>query len=186
MTEESKQIEVIETPSETLSPAKIVENELAQVSADVAAAKTEEELKQAVNMFNVNNVKTNILRINKINEMLSKTYDRIEDRLDKHGDEFTNKDYLDVATALSNQLEKSQKVIDKVDEKPLIQINTVKNEVNINTQDQESKERVINAVKYILANAGKLQETPVEQEEVIDAEVTDVIVDEATGDDNND
>lgn len=110
-----------------------------------------EELKNIINLFNLNIKKKDILRASKLNDLQDKTLDQISERIEKTPDLFSNKDLLDYYKVIQETLNKSDTNVDNL---PNIQIN--QNIVNMTpTIDRESKERVIQAVKEILAKSAE-------------------------------
>lgn len=106
-----------------------------------------EELKNIINLFNINIKKKDILRASKLNDLQDKTLEQIAERIEKTPDLFSNKDLLDYYKVMQDTLNKADTSTDNL---PNIQIN--QNIVNMTpTIDRESKERVIQAVKEILA-----------------------------------
>ena len=74
----------------------------------------------------------------------------MEARIVQRGDQFSNKDLLDYANSITSHLEKAQKQISGVDDIPIIQFNQQNNTVIMDSLDNESQQRVEEAVKAIL------------------------------------
>ena len=113
-----------------------------------------DEIKNLTKLFNINLVKKNMIRVSKESELLDLIIEQASSRFKKRPDEISNKDLLDYLNAIQTSVEKSNKVINSIDETPMIQItqNTNKVDINMNSPelDRESREKVLNVVKYIL------------------------------------
>lgn len=113
-----------------------------------------DKLKDLTTLFNVNTQKRNVLRIMKMNELLDKVTDKVMERFEKTPHNFTNDDLLKYMQATENSIEKANKNLNMVEDTPAIQL-TQNNQVNINVEnnlDRESREKVLDAVKAILAS----------------------------------
>lgn len=161
----------------TLKPEEIVNKECDNVVDNIIKIQNPEDLKRELELFNLNQSKKNILRVVKMNELLDKVQDQAIERIDKNPDEFSNVDLMNYMKVASDQIDKSQKIIDKIEEKPLIQINNTKNDININIEENQlSKESKIKVVEAIDALTKLFQEEVVENTteqdyEIIDAEI---------------
>jgi hypothetical protein len=126
------------------------------IVADIMATDDPENIKQLITDFNITQSKKNILRILKLNNLLDLVTEETLKRYKKCPDEVSNKELTDCMTVVSEQLEHSQKIVDSITEKPAIQVNQQKNEVNINvapTLTKDQKENVIDIVTKILSSA---------------------------------
>ena len=111
-----------------------------------------DKTKRLINLFNLNFAKKNALRLDSISELIDDVIEKIGQRLQLRPDEFSNKDLIDYLNALYQAAEKSNKVVDGVDEIPAITFNQ-QNNVVVNTVDslsRESKQRIAAAVAAIL------------------------------------
>lgn len=129
-----------------------------------------DRVKSLTTLFNLNQAKKNVLRIIKLNSLLDKVSNQMIERFEKKPGEFSNGDLLEYLTVTQSAIDRAQKSLDLVDDTPAIQLQQ-NNQVNINlgdSLDRESKERVTDAVKAILA---RIKSTPIElaEDEVIDA-----------------
>ena len=106
-----------------------------------------DKIKELTHLFNLNQVKKNTLRLNKLNNVLDIITDKIADRINQHSDTFTNKDLLDYLQVVQNTIDKANKSINMLDDTPTI----VLNQVNIgDTLNRESRQKIAEAVKNIL------------------------------------
>ena len=74
-------------------------------------------------------------------------------RAEKHPGEFSNKELSDFMKVAQDQIMQSQKVIETLGEKPVMQITNQKNEVNIAIDSglsRESKNKVIDIVRALV------------------------------------
>lgn len=123
-----------------------------------------DNMKNIVELFNLNIQKKNIIRINKLNTLQDKVYNQIEQRIEKHPDNFSNKDLLDYFKTIQDTISKSDVSTENI-KQPTIQINQ---QNNINIQDRlssESKRKVRDAVKSII---DKYKELNIEEENISD------------------
>ena len=130
-----------------------LEKETTEVVNKIVKADSIDELKTYTDMFSLNMAKKNAVRVAKLQNLLDKVNDQAIDRFEKHPGEFSNKEVLDYMKAVQDQINSAQTSIKELDEKPMIQVNNQKNEVNINVDgglSRESKTRVLDAVKALL------------------------------------
>lgn len=121
-------------------------------------ASNKDELKKQIELFDINQSKKNALRIAKLEQLQAKVENQMIDRFDKRPDQMSNKELLDYLTVISAQIDKSQKTVDAIETKELMQqvaanSGGTTNEVNINlgtTLSKDSKDNVVGAIKDIL------------------------------------
>ena len=141
-----------------------------QIVNKIIKAPTQKDLQEQFDLFNINQSKKNALRIIKLNSLLDKVEDQAIERFEKRPDQVSNKELLDYMQVVASQIDRSQKVIDTLKDKPMIKVNNQKNEVNINIGtelNRDSKERVMDAIQVLLKQLNK--EQPAEQD-VIEAD----------------
>ena len=148
----------IDEEKDELLPAELdtlpLEKETAEVLHDIVSSQSVAELKSYTDMFSLNMAKKNAIRIAKLQNLLDKVNDQAIDRFDKHPDEFSNKEIIDYMKAVQDQINSSQKTIEDIGTKPMIQVNNQKNEVNINVDgglSKESQSRVLDAINALLS-----------------------------------
>ena len=155
-----------------------------QVVKDIVAAPNKEELEKQFQLFNMNQVKKNALRIIKLNDLLTKVEDQALERFEKRPDQVSNKELLDYMNAVSNQIEKAQNFSKETlsTEVGGIKIKQEKTEVNINVApvlNRNEKDRVVDVISVLLNQMKKPQsranDDVVEVEEVsyVDAETVE-------------
>ena len=155
-----------------------------QVVKDIVAAPNKEELEKQFQLFNMNQVKKNALRIIKLNDLLTKVEDQALERFEKRPDQVSNKELLDYMNAVSNQIEKAQKFSKETlsTEVGGIKIKQEKTEVNINVApvlNRNEKDRVVDVISILLNQMKKPQSranddvVEVEEASYVDAETVE-------------
>lgn len=129
-----------------------------------------DEVKNIIDIFNLNLKKKNVIRTAKLSELQDKISDQMEQRIEKNADAFSNKDLLDYFRTIQETVNKSDT---SSEVKIPVQIN--QQQINLNMQNElnrESKEKVIAAIRSILEKSDKT-DTPLnfENDEVIDVEL---------------
>lgn len=137
-----------------LIDSALLEESSNKIVNDIIKTDNVDELKNLTKMFNINQAKKNAVRVVKLNSLLDMVNDQAIERITKRPYEVTNKELLDYMQVVSTQVEKSQKIIDRIDEAPMIQFNQQNNSINVNVGNdalgRDSKERVIEAVTNLL------------------------------------
>ena len=163
MIEEKEELKNEELPADELLPAELdllpLEQETDEVLHEIVKAESVDELKGYTAKFNLNMAKKNAVRIAKLQNLLDSVNDQAIKRFTNQPGEFSNKEILDYMKAVQDQINSSQQALDEAGDKPMIQINNHKNEVNINVenpalQSRESRERVVHAVDGLLQQMG--------------------------------
>ena len=155
-----------------------------QVVKDIVAAPNKEELEKQFQLFNMNQVKKNALRIIKLNDLLTKVEDQALERFEKRPDQVSNKELLDYMNAVSNQIEKAQNFSKETlsTEVGGIKIKQEKTEVNINVApvlNRNEKDRVVDVISILLNQMKKPQSrandevVEVEESSYVDAETVE-------------
>lgn len=155
-----------------------------QVVKDIVAAPNKEELEKQFQLFNMNQVKKNALRIIKLNDLLTKVEDQALERFEKRPDQVSNKELLDYMNAVSNQIEKAQNFSKETlsTEVGGIKIKQEKTEVNINVApvlNRNEKDRVVDVISILLNQMKKPQSrandevVEVEEAAYVDAETVE-------------
>ena len=155
-----------------------------QVVKDIVAAPNKEELEKQFQLFNMNQVKKNALRIIKLNNLLTKVEDQALERFEKRPDQVSNKELLDYMNAVSNQIEKAQNFSKETLSTEIggIKIKQEKTEVNINVApvlNRNEKDRVVDVISILLNQMKKPQSrandevVEVEEASYVDAETVE-------------
>lgn len=116
------------------------------------------DLKDLTQLFNFNQAKKNLLRLQKLSILNDDVVSKIERRLQERPDDFSNKDLLDYLQVINNVLDKQSKSQDDVLDKPMITYQQ-NNQVNVNIANdltRESRDKITDLISEIL-NSGNLE-----------------------------
>lgn len=131
------------------------ENELVEVeqslSERILDENNPEELKELIDLFNLNLKKKNIIRSEMLSDVQDKIVDQMSKRIENRPDEFSNADLLNYHKVVQDTLQKTDNNIDDIDV-PQIQINQQFNVNNADTDsfDKESRKKILSIVQTIL------------------------------------
>lgn len=179
-----------QTSSESGALTLINANDLNQESLtlinQIIAEKDIEKTKDLTHLFNINQNKKTMIRIDKLSGLQDNLVDQFVRRIEERPDEISNKELMDGIKIVQDIIERGQKQVESVEQTPLIQFNQQNNSVNIGEGgaqlNKESRDRVKNAV---LALLGGLKNQPV-ADEVVDTQVVDITENEEIGDETDD
>lgn len=163
-----KSITVLEKNTNTLVTDIIKENDV-------------DSLKNLVHLFNIAAVKKDVIRSHKLDSLLDNIGEQMAKRFKDHPDEFSNDELLDYMDVTQKAMDRAHQNMSQIDDTPLIQLNQQNNAVNINVTnglDREAKNRVIEAVKAILATDTKSKEKT-SSSSVIDVTATSTEADDS-------
>lgn len=146
-------------------PVAHLAKESSELTDLIIAEKDPSKLQDLTNLFKQNQLKKNLLRTNKLNNLLELIDDEMVMRVATNPEAISDRDLLNYMNATQQSIQNSFDTFEKL---PVIQVNNVENNVNINNDklSKESREVVINKVNEILA---QLKGEP----KVIDVEVDD-------------
>ena len=167
-----------------------IDTEITGLASQVLAESDPEKAKQLIALFNWNISKKNTARILKMNDLYDEVTDQMVLRFKTKADQFSNSDLLDYMKAVQGAIDTSAKNLSQVEEPPTIvhQNNTQINVNVVDTMDRESRDRILSAIQATLKLAQQPQpintesqviEVPVEVQEVIEVEATEVVADNA-------
>lgn len=131
------------------------ENELVEVeqslSERILDENNPEELKELIDLFNLNLKKKNIIRSEMLSDVQDKIVDQMSKRIENRPDEFSNADLLNYHKVVQDTLQKTDNNIDDINV-PQIQINQQFNVNNADTDsfDKESRKKILSIVQTIL------------------------------------
>jgi hypothetical protein len=159
------------TEHSSLVPATIELNEEAKALIEqIIAEKDEQKSRDLTQLFNANQNKKTMIRVNKLSDLLDTITDQALVRFTSRPDEISNKELFDGLKVVQDLIERGQKQVSGTNETPLIQVNQQTNEVNIgdtaSNLNRDSRERVKAAVLGILSsiNTATSDTTPIEVE----------------------
>lgn len=175
-------VETTEKATAELVPAKppsLNEESLALIE-QIIAATDEQQTRDLTQLFNANQNKKTMVRVNKLSDLLDTITDQALARFTARPDEISNKELFDGLKVVQDLIERGQKQVSCAGETPLIQVNQQTNEVNIggtvSNLNRDSRERVKSAVLNLLSSittASPSTIVEVEPEETTDEETND-------------
>lgn len=144
-----------------------------------------EKTKDLTHLFNINQNKKTMIRIDKLSGLQDHLVDQFARRIAERPDEISNKELMDGIRIVQDIIERGQKQVEGVNQTPLIQFNQQNNSVNIGETgpqlNKESRDRVKNAVLSLLSGLNK----PVSSDVIVDTPL-EVSESEEVGDETND
>ena len=149
----------------------------------IIAETDDQKARDLTYLFNANQNKKTMVRVNKLSDLLDTITDQALVRFTSRPDEISNKELFDGLKIVQDLIERGQKQVSGAGETPLIQVNQQNNEVTIggapSNLSRDSRERVKSAVMGLLNSltAAAPEQTPV------DAEIVDLV--DTTEEDNN-
>ena len=177
--------EIPQSPSTalTLVNAEDLNRESLTLINQIIAESDIEKTKDLTHLFNINQNKKTMIRIDKLSGLQDNLVDQFAKRISERPDEISNKELMDGIRIVQDIIERGQKQVEGVNQTPLIQFNQQNNSVNIGDGapqlNKESRDRVKNAVLSLLSGLNR----PTPTEDFV--EVQPPIIEE-TGDDEND
>lgn len=165
------------------APADLNAESLALIN-QIIAETDEQKSRDLTHLFNANQNKKTMVRVNKLSDLLDTITDQALARFTARPDEISNKELFDGLKVVQDLIERGQKQVSGAGEVPLIQVNQQNNEVTIGgaggNLSRDSRERVKSAVLGLLESITTSPATP-DTKEVVDAEVVDVVEESSDG-----
>ena len=154
--------------------SKNLNEESKAIIEQIIAEKDEQKVRDLTQLFNTNQNKKTMARVDKLSELLDTITDQALVRLTSRPDEISNKELFDGLKVVQDLIERGQRQVSGAGETPLIQVNQQTNEVNIggaaSNLNRDSRERVKAAVASLLDSITKNKaETPM----VVEADFED-------------
>lgn len=178
--------EVVTEEAETAlvqAPVNLNEESLALIS-QIIAERDEQKTRDLTHLFNANQNKKTMVRVNKLSDLLDTITDQALARFTTRPDEISNKELFDGLKVVQDLIERGQKQVSGAGEMPLIQVNQQNNEVNIGNSPQalsrDSRERVKSAVMGLLESIATT--VPVQADAIV-VEPEEVFEEEENSDD---
>lgn len=128
-----------------------------------------DDLKDIVDIFNINLKKRDLIRNSKLSEAQDKIVNQIISRVEDRPDNFSNDDLLKYYKTVQETLSKTNTSLDDV-KAPAIQVNQQINVVN-DEFDRESRKRIVDTVNKILQLS---KESSKEIDEIVEVEEGDL------------
>lgn len=140
-------------------------NEESKMLIEQLIAETDEQkTKNLTDLFNANQNKKTMVRVNKLSDLLDTITDQALARFSARPDEISNKELFDGLKVVQDLIERGQKQVSGVGGTPLIQFNQQNNEVNLDSKQsslsRDSRERVKNTVLNLLNSIVTAQDSP--------------------------
>jgi hypothetical protein len=176
--------ETPQSPSTALAPinAEDLNKESLTLINQIIAESDIEKTKDLTHLFNINQNKKTMIRIDKLSGLQDNLVDQFARRIAERPDEISNKELMDGIRIVQDIIERGQKQVEGVNQTPLIQFNQQNNSVNIGEGgpqlSKESRDRVKNAVLGLLSGLNKAPTDPMDSPIIIETD--------ETGDNNND
>jgi hypothetical protein len=137
----------------------------------IIAETDEKKSRELTHLFNANQNKKTMVRVNKLSDLLDTITDQALTRFTARPDGISNKELFDGLKIVQDLIERGQKQVSGAGETPLIQINQQNNEVNVvnsaSTLNRDSRERVKSAVLDILNSINTKQLEAPEEDDII-------------------
>ena len=133
-----------------------INGQLADLTQQIIDEEDPNKAKGLVEQFNWSIARKNALRILKLYGLFDSISEEMIKRFEKNPGNFANNELIDYLTTVQAAIEKSSKVMKSTEEPQLIQIKQ-DNNINVNILDnfdRDSKERIADAIKSILSQAG--------------------------------
>lgn len=171
MSDNLKDLDVIENSTEIIPQAVNLNAESLALINQIIAETDEQKTRDLTSLFNTNQNKKTMVRVNKLSDLLDTITDQALTRFTTRPDEISNKELFDGLKIVQDLIERGQKQVSGVGETPLIQVNQQTNEVNIggktSTLSRDSRERVKAAVLGLLDNITAQQPVVTEEDNII-------------------
>lgn len=139
----------------------------------IIAETDEQRSRELTHLFNANQNKKTMVRVNKLSDLLDTITDQALARFTARPDEISNKELFDGLKVVQDLIERGQKQVSGAGETPLIQFNQQNNEVNLgettSTLNRDSRERVKTAVMGLL---NSLTQIPAQDSTVVEDVIT--------------
>lgn len=153
-TDFSIEADVTETGLVTTDGRIKLNEESAALIEKIIAETDEQKAKDLTQLFNANQNKKTMVRVNKLSDLLDTITDQAITRFTARPDEISNKELFDGLKIVQDLIERGQKQVSNAGEAPLIQFNQQNNEVNLDGHasnlNRDSRERVKSAVLSLI------------------------------------
>jgi hypothetical protein len=155
-----------------LPTVKSLSEESQVIIEQIIAETDEQKARDLTQLFNTNQNKKTMVRVNKLNDLLDTITDQALTRFTSKPDEISNKELFDGLKIVQDLIERGQKQVVGTGETPLIQVNQQTNEVNIggssSNLSRDSRERVKNAVLGLLSSLPAVAATAVDSTNLVE------------------
>ena len=139
----------------------------------IIAAEDIDKTKDLTYLFNVNQNKKTMVRIDSLSNLQDKLVGLLSSRVTERPDEMSNQEVMQALKVVQDIIERGTKQITGQNEQPLIQINQQTNSVNVGDEaaglNRDSRDKVRRAIMSILDN---VKDTANTDTEIIEADAT--------------
>lgn len=165
-------LEVIDEIADTCEPTadlaiigkQSLNEESKALLSQIITETDEQKVRDLTHLFNANQNKKTMARVNKLSDLLDTITDQALERFTARPDEISNKELFDGLKVVQDLIERGQKQVSGAGETPLIQINQQNNELNVGNPagnlSRDSRERVKAAVLGLLDSINKQPSAP--------------------------
>ena len=171
-----EEADTTETGLTTVPTVDLNQESLALIS-QIIAETDEQKTRDLTQLFNANQNKKTMVRVNKLSDLLDTITDQALARFTARPDEISNKELFDGLKVVQDLIERGQKQVSGAGEIPLIQVNQQNNEVTIggspSNLSRDSRERVKSAVLGFLESIANTAATPTD-ENIIEVDPVEV------------
>lgn len=139
----------------------------------IIAAEDIDKTKDLTYLFNINQNKKTMVRIDSLSNLQDKLVGLLSNRVTERPDEMSNQEVMQALKVVQDIIERGTKQITGQNEQPLIQINQQTNSVNVGDEaaglNRDSRDKVKRAIMSILDNVKDVTDT---NTEIIEADAT--------------
>ena len=139
----------------------------------IIAAEDIDKTKDLTYLFNINQNKKTMVRIDSLSNLQDKLVGLLSNRVTERPDEMSNQEVMQALKVVQDIIERGTKQITGQNEQPLIQINQQTNSVNVGDEaaglNRDSRDKVKRAIMSILDNVKDATDT---NAEIIEADAT--------------
>ena len=139
----------------------------------IIAAEDIDKTKDLTYLFNINQNKKTMVRIDSLSNLQDKLVGLLSNRVTERPDEMSNQEVMQALKVVQDIIERGTKQITGQNEQPLIQINQQTNSVNVGDEaaglNRDSRDKVKRAIMSILDNVKDVTDT---NAKIIEADAT--------------
>ena len=144
-----------------MADRQLLESSSEEVVSKLIESQDADEIQRLTQLFNVNQLKKDALRVLKLNDILDKLDDQVAERVEKYPDQFSNADLLNYVNAVQQNISKSAQSVGTLNQTPLIQFNQQNNiSVEGTELNRESREKIIDIVRQFLNSEKSVEIEP--------------------------
>lgn len=139
--------------------------EAARIINEIVTETDINKTKDLTYLFNLNQNKKTMVRVNKQSELLDVLTDQTIKRVKEKPDQLSNEDLTRLMKTVSDLIDKGSNQINRGDEAPLIQFNQQNNDINMDGNSglsRESRDKVKNAVMSLLKKMSEQEENTID------------------------